>query len=125
MQYDAAHYYGLYLQVLGDNRRIDIVSLVVEDRRSRFYREVGQLGKLVYQRLRDAIAQIFSIGVVAHIDKRQDRDRRDLRIRVIASEKDYGCGDENEQGCDADAREHSFLLRGVAIWPAVLAYWPN
>jgi len=66
-----------HVQLLADFLRVGDLALVAENGVAGHHREIGQLRKTVNQTFCNPIAQVFRVGVLAHIGERQDRDRID------------------------------------------------
>src|SRR5215468_6477371 len=75
------------MQIAPHFLRIGRLPFITKDRVSRYYGNVWEFREAVNQALGDAVAEVFGLGIITHVDERQDRNRFDSWGSGRAKEK--------------------------------------
>ncbi len=75
-----------------DGRDARVLALELERRRARRDLELRQLAQEIEDFFGDAVAEIFVLGVAAHVDERKDRDRASFAVWLDARPRELGDG---------------------------------
>jgi len=97
--HDASRDHAFYLQVVRHHLRIDVATLVVEDRRTRHHRQIGNLREAIDEALGETVAEVFAVGIIAGIDEGQHCNRRNfLRAAGAAKQEIASRGEDDDRG---------------------------